>query len=379
MGNVVELQSRPYQQRIVSKSMQMFNGQYRNGAGFLQPHSRSILIESPTGSGKTVMGWMVAKELQKTYPTLVVAWVAMRRNLLIQAAAENINKRIGVQNVHMVSMFDKNLERLLELKNDGHKILMVVDECQHDSCSSMAHIHNVVVPDFVLGLSATPFRSDRVKLCFDSIIRDAGIHQLIQDGYLSKYHSYTIPDWSVKTVCQTFIREPERWGKSIFYFVNLEQCFECHQMLSGAGVRCDVVTGDSDVDGQLLAFRNGEIDVLINCMKLTEGFDSPDLKTAFVRDSSKGCTMQMAGRVLRKHPGISAKQVVQSKHTRWPMLKTAIPEQQYVWQENMWMSLTVNPNMARVSTNTRLAVAQINPQLPLFITASKKKKRNFRL
>ena len=28
---------------------------------------------------------------------------------------------------------------------------------------------------FILGLSATPFRADRVKLCFDTVLKDAGI------------------------------------------------------------------------------------------------------------------------------------------------------------------------------------------------------------
>ena len=64
--------------------------------------------------------------------------------------------------------------------------LLVVDEAQHDAASSMAFLHQRIRPKYILGLSATPFRTDKVKLCFDTSIRDAGIHQLIQDGYLAK-------------------------------------------------------------------------------------------------------------------------------------------------------------------------------------------------
>lgn len=380
-------QSRPYQRRIVTKSVDMFQGRYRNGANELEPNARSVLIESPTGSGKTVMGWLTAKALQQEYPDLAVGWVAMRRNLLSQAAGENAEKGIHVQNVHMISMFDRNPTDLLELKKQGRKVLLVVDEAQHDAANSMAHLHNTIEPDFILGLSATPFRTDRVKLCFDKIIKDAGIHQLIQDGYLSKFHHYSIPNWNVETVVETYLLDPKRWGKSIFYFPNLQECFDCASRLRAANAVCDVVTGDTNVEDQLEAFRNGDVPALINCMKLTEGFDAPDLQTAFVRDSGKGCTMQMAGRVFRRNTDKAGKavagwcgfkQVVQSKQTRWPIIRTAMPEQQYVWQEDSWLSLTVNPKLNLINQNARMAIAQTDVELPQFLSNRKKAVRKLR-
>jgi len=347
-------------------------GRYRNGAGHLEPNARSVLIESPTGSGKTCMGWLVAKCMQQEISDLAVGWVSMRRPLLHQAALENMEKQIGVKNVHMISMFNKNPS---ELKKSGRKVLLVVDEAQHDAASSMAHLHNIIEPDYILGLSATPFRTDRVKLCFDKVLKDAGIHQLIQDEYLSKYDHYTVPNWNVETVTETYLREPKRWGKSLFYFVNLEQCYQCHRILCDNGIAADVVTSHTDIDAQLSSFESGETKVLINCAKLTEGFNAPDLQTVFVRDSGKGCTIQMAGRVFRKHDNIRTKQVVQSKLTRWPMIRTALPEQQYIWQENAWLSLTVNPKLSLINKNARLAIASVEVELPKFITMPKQRRR----
>ncbi len=37
-------------------------------------------------------------------------------------------------------------------------------------------MHAKMKPKYVLGLSATPFRSDRAKLCFQEVVRDIGIH-----------------------------------------------------------------------------------------------------------------------------------------------------------------------------------------------------------
>lgn len=378
-----KLQPRPYQFRIVRKINDMYNGRYKNGAGELEQNARSILLESPTGSGKTCMGWLAAKTLQTELANqgteLVVGWVAMRRNLLTQAAGENLGKGINVQNVHMISMFDKDPGVLVEAKKAGKKVLMVVDEAQHDAASSMAHLHNEVEPDFILGLSATPFRQDRVKLCFDKVIKDAGIHQLIQDGYLSKFHHYSIPDWTPETVVETYLREPARWGKSAMYFVNLEQCHRAVRLLREGGAVTDVVTGDTDVEAQLEAFRAGQIPVLVNCMKLTEGWDEPSLQTVFVRPSGKGPTMQMAGRVFRKFEGLNNKQVVQCKNSKWPVIRTAMPEMQFTWQETQgWLSLTVNPKLNLINSNARLAIAATQVELPKFLEKKKGRPRRLR-
>ena len=144
-----------------------------------------------------MMGLLIARVLQERLGVRV-GWVAMRRYLLDQARAENDDKRIGVR-AEFISMFDKEPPTGLDL--------LVVDEAQHDAANSMAHLHQLIRPRFILGLSATPYRSDRVKLCFDSVLKDAGIQALIQDGYLSAYHHFTLPStvrarWSI-TICAT--------------------------------------------------------------------------------------------------------------------------------------------------------------------------------
>src|SRR5437867_9116136 len=89
------VEPRPYQERIVTKAVQLF---HHKGL-------RSVLIESPTGSGKTVMGLLIARCLQEMLGVRV-GWVAMRRNLLTQAAAENAARGINVR-AEFISMFDK--------------------------------------------------------------------------------------------------------------------------------------------------------------------------------------------------------------------------------------------------------------------------------
>jgi superfamily II DNA or RNA helicase len=352
------VEPRPYQARIVSKTLDMFLGKHCNGAGEVEPAARSVMIESPTGSGKTVIGLLVARALQQL-AGVRVGWVAMRRNLLQQAEAENRTKGIGVDPIHFISMFEKEPPTNIDL--------LVADESHHDAASSMAHLHNVIRPRWILGLTATPFRSDRVSLCFDRTVKDCGIHRLIQDGFLSEYDHYTVPKWDVSQLADLYCSEPERWGKSVFFFHSVADCHALDRLLRDRGVRSDVVTGTTDRESQLEAFRRGDLQVLANCMVLTEGFDDPTLQTAWVRPSGRGPTIQQAGRALRKCPGLAAKQVVQCKQTRHPFVKTARPRQQFLLEPDGWRSLTINPKIQLCADNSCRVIAQTVVELPAFL------------
>jgi Rad3-related DNA helicase len=56
---------RNYQRRIIEKVVNMFIGEYQSACGEFEPSARSVMIESPTGSGKTCMGLAIAKVLQR--------------------------------------------------------------------------------------------------------------------------------------------------------------------------------------------------------------------------------------------------------------------------------------------------------------------------
>jgi superfamily II DNA or RNA helicase len=393
-----KVEPRQYQRTIVDKCVSMFSGNYRNGLGDLEPPMRSVMIEAPTGSGKTVMAFVTARILQSIVPDLVIGWVAMRRDLLRQASLANKRLGLNIENIHFISMFNSNPEELLTTKRGGKPLLLVADEAQHDAANSMAHLHSILEPKFVLGMTATPFRTDRVKLCFDSVVKDAGIHQLIEDGYLSRYHHYTIQNWDVENVANHYCADPERWGRSIFYFLTREECCRLRQILLergffpryeralrdrdqvGIATFDPVVDGNSDRERQIDAYLNGESDKLINCMVLTEGFDDPSLKTVWVRDSSKGPTIQMAGRVFRKYPDLAFKQVVQSDQTHYPIVRTALPSQQYLWHETGWRSLKLNPYVDSITSITRNAIARTCSELPKVILEKRNKKpRTFRV
>jgi superfamily II DNA or RNA helicase len=316
------------------------------------------MVESPTGSGKTVMGLAIARYMQTKFG-FSIGWVAMRRNLLAQAQQENQRWNFGVD-LTTISMFDR-APPVVDM--------LIIDEAQHDAAMSMANLHCAIRPKKVLGLTATPFRTDRIKLCFDQVIRDAGIHQLIQDGYLSRYHHFTIPEYTPESVADFLVQDPKRWDKSLVFFHRQEQCVACCEKLAAAGMTAEVVTSKTDRERQLADFAEHRIDVLINMSILTEGFDCPALKTVFCRPSGRGCTIQMAGRVFRKHPELPRKQIVQCKKTRHPFVRTAMADEQYVWADGSWQALMLNREIAAISDRARNAIARAPVALPKLVAA----------
>jgi Type III restriction enzyme, res subunit len=229
-------QTRDYQVRICSKVLSMVEGKWLARDGHNPGVARSVLIEAPTGSGKTVMALGLA---QYAYQHgFRVGWVSMRRNLLRQARDMRDQFGFDVPDLKLVSMFDTDPPTDIDW--------LFVDEAQHDSTDSMAHIHARIKPKKVIGLSATPYRTDRAQLSFERIVKDVGIHTLIQEGYLSKFDHYTIPKYSPELVAELFGTHPGKWGKSVAFFLTLDECQRASAALTAVGVTNEIVWGGSD-------------------------------------------------------------------------------------------------------------------------------------
>jgi len=346
----MQLQPRDYQIRIISKAVDAFN------AG-----RKSVMIESPCGSGKTPMGLVTCKMLEKSHPTMQFGWVAMRRKLLTQAQKEN--ERVNVKNIQFLSMFDKNPP-----KAD----MIITDESHHDAAQTCATLHQKMETKLSFGLSATPFRTDRVQLCYEKIISDCGVRYLIEKDYLSPFDQYAIPKWTPQTVADQFLRSPEKWGQSIVFMQTQNLCFDLQNKLLHGGVMADVILGtDSNTRREEIfnAFESGESQVLINVYLLTEGFDCPKLQSVWVRDSCKLCTMQMAGRVLRKDPEHNNKvaQIIQSEQTPFPYSKVAKPRTQNIWDNNKWLSLEPGANIDKLINIIRKKVLTKQINIPAYL------------
>jgi superfamily II DNA or RNA helicase len=354
---------RDYQERICATVTAMIDGTWVARDGRTPNKAKSILIEAPVGSGKTVMALALGQHAVRERG-LRVGVVAMRRNLLLQA--QEMHDRLGfkIPNFRQISMFDSDPPTDVDF--------LIVDEAQHDSTHSMARIHGIIKPKFVIGLTATPFRSDGAQLAFERTVRDVGIHYLISEGYLSKFDHYTIPKYSPYTVAELFSTFPGKWGKSLIFFLTMEECLQAKAALAELGFSSEVVWGGSDREQQLADFEAGKFQILISMSILTEGFDAPDLQTVFVRPSSKLPAIQMGGRVLRKCAEIGVKQIVQCQASYYPFTRTATPRQAFIQVGDQFRSLTRNDKIDQIVWDTASRVLRATSTVPEFLSKQKK-------
>ncbi len=356
-------QPRDYQERICEKAISMLDGTWKSRDGRTPDPAKSILIEAPTGSGKTVMALALGQfAAQQGFK---MGFCAMRRNLLSQADAMRERFGFEIPNMRLISMFDQNPPTDVDW--------LFVDEAQHDSTDSMAKIHSAIQPKKVIGLSATPYRSDRAQLAFERVIRDVGIHTLIFEGWLSEYDHYTLTKYSPESIAESFRLHKDRWGKSVVFFLTMDDCMRASALLTAEGIRNEVVWGGSDRETQIEQFRAGEVTVLISMSILSEGFDADDMQTVFIRPSSKLPAVQMGGRVLRKHDKISVKQIVQCQDTKYPFVRTARPHTSYVQVADSFRSLSANDEIDNIVNDYAMRVLHSQAELPTFITKGLKK------
>lgn len=368
---VKELDTRPYQKRCVTRTVDYFR--LKRTADTI---SSSVMIESATGSGKTVMALTAAKLMQESHD-VVWGFSAMRKNLLHQSAQMNRDLGINVEHLVPISMFDNNPPTHAP---NGKRITgLIVDECQHDAAASMMHLHSEIRPYYILGLSATPFRADKQKLCFERVIKDAGMAQLMDQGYLSRFHKYSIPEWKPEVVAERYLAEPARWGQSAFYWRTMQEAVRCYDLLQMAGVRVGLIHGamrQADRETMLDQFEDGTLTCLVNLYVLTEGWDCPSLQTVWVRDSVKGPTMQMAGRAFRIHEGTPIKQVIQSQKTRFPIERVVKPSGTFRWEGDDWTALGNSDVADKVACAMLIGLSKVDvPPLPSFILKNRKKNR----
>ena len=313
----MELEYREYQQRSIDLALKFFH------AG-----RASVLLEAPVGSGKTVMGLKIVEALMREAPqTLRCAWVAPRHYLLDQLMKSNAAFDLPITTV---SMFMK------PEKAEPFDIV-VIDEAHHEATASFINLFTQMKPKYLLGLSATPLRTDKIKLAFSATVNECNIHQLITEGYLSKFDSYIIENFTPETVAKHYLAREKEWGKTLVFMPTLKACAQFQKLIHQAGGSCLFIRSGDDSARE--KFEQGAAPLAVNCQLLTEGFDMPELQTVFVRSSSRLPMIQMAGRVLRKHPQKRIANIVQPKNTGFLAKKMAEPEQIYYWRKDRFIAL----------------------------------------
>jgi DNA repair protein RadD len=182
---------RDYQQELIDETVEA-----------LRDH-RSVLLQAPTGAGKTQM----AVEVARRHRDKVVWFVCHRHEIVAQTSAAL--KRSGADSHGVVApRYPEDPATKIQVCSIAalrHRFkrypppdLIVLDECHHVAASSWARLVEHFPDAKLLGLTATPERLDGRSLddWFEHMIVGPNTRTLIDGGYLSKfkYFAPTIPD-----------------------------------------------------------------------------------------------------------------------------------------------------------------------------------------
>lgn len=186
---------RPYQADLIDKI------RARMRAGI-----RSLLVTSPTGSGKTLL---TAHMLKTASDRGKKCWFVVHRKELVEqsiAAFKEVGIDCGVvaQGHTMDPAKQVQIASILTLANRldllAHPDLIVWDECHHNAAISWSKVHEEFPKAYHVGLTATPLRLDGKGLrhYFSEIIEGPSVAWLIENEYLSPYKIFapSSPDLS---------------------------------------------------------------------------------------------------------------------------------------------------------------------------------------
>jgi superfamily II DNA or RNA helicase len=179
----------------------------------------------------------------------------------------------------------------------------------------------------VLGITATPFRSDRKELgnFFEKIAIDIGLDRLIREGYLSRIQIKSFPmsvdlrevkmsggDYSTSdlgAVIEPILQEAANQlvthaadRKKIVIFLPLvKTSIRMARILNDMGIKAVHVSGEDRES--LREFTHGDARVICNAQLLTTGWDCPHVDCVLVLRPTKSLSLysQMVGRGTRIH------------------------------------------------------------------------------
>lgn len=263
----------------------------------------------------------------------------------------------------MTRAYQKNHAQLdAFLKAAGNKLFVVFDEAHHSPapsyCRFITALRDRCPEMYLLGLTATPTYTDEKKSGWLKKLFPQGILYQVSPARLmaarilaqpifeqsqttfapefdeSKYKRWVkdnqdLPEEVITKlaesqsrnafIAKTYVANKERYGKTIIFADRWFQCEQLREFLEQHNKEIRVGTIYSHIDADprnadarnmrdkdenatvLEAFRDDQLDVLINIRMLTEGTDVPKVNTVFLtrQTTSKILLTQMVGRALR--------------------------------------------------------------------------------
>lgn len=309
---------RPYQKFIIEK---------------VKKSRGSILVEAPTGSGKSVIASNIAKnEIERGGKVLIVA-----PKIILLKQLEETFLELNPAVIHGAKDYDNEHNVFISTIQTAHKrdlgftpTMILVDEVHHGFDGIMIE---KLLEDFegrLIGLSATPYdRQGKVLEGFDQHINDFDLEYMIENDYLhepkcyspvkvdlsnisiiagdynlkelNKYFNTNDDIYKIVNATKDFISERKA---SLIFCINILHAEAMATIYNEVGIPTRAIHSNLSQAEQLEImkdFKSGKIKLLANPMLLTTGFDYPATDTIILARPTKSQNLfrQMVGRGLR--------------------------------------------------------------------------------
>ncbi|NCC73580.1 MAG: DEAD/DEAH box helicase [Sphingobacteriia bacterium] len=319
----------------------------------LWKNHQSVMLQMPTGTGKTRIFASIVKDLHNTSVHLGIAIKVLllaHRDELIEQISENVGRRYNVRHgiiksslleephlpTQIASIF--SLIRRLDKWSQKQFDVIIIDEAHHAVADSYKKICNAFPQAKILGVTATPYRLSGAgfKHVFEQLIISPSVLEFIRNGFLCDYDYYSVRsdsdiqklvndikefdfdgDYAENALSKRFdnpkiraklldtYRKYANGKKGIIYTININHNNHVCALLNSEGIKAkaiDSFTKSAHRKEIVAEFRKGQIDVLCNVNIFSEGFDCPDVEFIQLARPTKSHALylQQVGRGFRK-------------------------------------------------------------------------------
>lgn len=302
------MELRPYQRDAIARVVEA----WRRGR-------RKVLLVSPTGSGKTIMGMELVQVALRHRRR--VLWLAHRNELLAQAhdvlwQGTGVEPGVTGPGADTLPGALLRVATVQTLASRGHRPeadLVVWDEAHHHVAAEWGKVARDYAHAHGFGLTATPERSDGRPLAdlFEEMVVAANYPELVASGALVPASVFAPDGALAKGLATDPVKAYQTHGSGgqCFCFAgSVELAYQFAEDFRKAGISAACVEGAMDGEERkekLADFRAGKLTVLTNVYVLTEGVDVPAASVCLLARGVGHVTpfLQMVGRVLRPAPG----------------------------------------------------------------------------
>lgn len=320
----------------------------------LWKNNRSVMLQMPTGTGKTRVFTSIIKDIHNESARIkkaIKVLVLVHRRELIEQVSETLGLKYNIAHGIILSRFFEQkkiptqiasvqtLIRRLSKWKEKQFDYIIIDEAHH----ALAQTYKKIIKEFksakILGVTATPYRLNGAPFTsiFQKLVTSHSILEFINDGYLCNYKYYSIPpnsllnleiesidqldiggDYSekamldilnTKTVLADIMgayRQFAAGKKGIVYTINKRHNNQITQLYKSHGIPVEAIDSDTSDEkrNKIIAdFKRGELQVLCNVNIFSEGFDCPDIEFIQLARPTKSLSLylQQIGRGLRPH------------------------------------------------------------------------------